>query len=557
MIRGFTGSRIKLQHRRALLSWASVAALAVLCAALGLLQYRWIGEIAEAERARLREDLKTRLTALGEAVGAGIIADWRALIAPAYAIARLGREAAYAAAWARWQPRRGSEFVRIALAVPEPDDLHLLILSTRTGKFSPAGWPSAWTLLQQQLATHLSGFGPDPAPHQGALFEIPRFSAAAPDQPPREQEWLILELSPVYARDILLPEMLKQYMEASAITDYDFEVTDRAHPPAAIFTAGHPIGMEQADAAIGLLNLGPRIAGPGPFPPEGRRPGWPGPPARTAGPRHPAFDRRPPGEDSSPPPPDMSRWQLRARHRAGSLDLLVARTRQRNLAVSGAVLLLIMATAAMLVRSSRQAHRLADLEMNFVAGVSHELRTPLTVIRTAAWNLRGAWLTHRPERVEQYGNLIHQESAKLERLVEQVLHFASAKAGHATRQRENVAASDVINGAVQSAMAALEGTGIQLQAEIAGRLPAIMADRLALTRAIEICWRTPVSMEPAIFDGSASPPARLWIPGTRLSKSACRIAGRGFRRMNKRLSSILSCEGKPRCGSRSGELASA
>ena len=69
MIRGFTGSRIKLQHRRALLSWASVAALAVLCAALGLLQYRWIGEIAEAERARLREDLKTRLTALGEAVG--------------------------------------------------------------------------------------------------------------------------------------------------------------------------------------------------------------------------------------------------------------------------------------------------------------------------------------------------------------------------------------------------------------------------------------------------------------------------------------------------------
>ena len=281
-------------------------------------------------------------------------------------------------------------------------------------------------------------------------------------------------LSPVYARDILLPEMLKQYMGASAITDYDFEVTARAHPPAAIFTAGHPIGMEQADAAIGLLNLGPRIAGPGPFPPEGRRPG------------RPAFDRPPPPDERhGQPPSSMTRWQLRARRRAGSLDLLVARTRQRNIAVSGAVLLLIMATAAMLVRSSRQAHRLADLEMNFVAGVSHELRTPLTVIRTAAWNLRGAWLTHRPERVEQYGSLIHQESAKLERLVEQVLHFASAKAGHATRQRENVAAADVINGAVQSAMAALEGTGIQLQAEIAGRLPAIMADRLALTRAIE------------------------------------------------------------------------
>src|ERR1019366_6154667 len=60
-------------------------------------------------------------------------------------------------------------------------------------------------------------------------------------------------------------------------------------------------------------------------------------------------------------------------------------------------------------------------------GVSHELRTPLTVIRTAAFNLRGR-LANRPDGVERYGALIQAES---EKLVEQVLRFASIEAGHA------------------------------------------------------------------------------------------------------------------------------
>jgi signal transduction histidine kinase len=64
------------------------------------------------------------------------------------------------------------------------------------------------------------------------------------------------------------------------------------------------------------------------------------------------------------------------RHQAGSLEALVAQTQRRNLAISAGVLALILATVAMLVRFSRQAQRLADLQMGFVAGVSHELRTP-------------------------------------------------------------------------------------------------------------------------------------------------------------------------------------
>lgn|SRR5579872_385180 len=78
-------------------------------------------------------------------------------------------------------------------------------------------------------------------------------------------------------------------------------------------------------------------------------------------------------------------WLLLVHHHAGSLAALVARW--RDVALSCAILLLILTTMALLVDYSRQAQSVAELQMNFVAGVSHELRTPLTVIRTAAFNL--------------------------------------------------------------------------------------------------------------------------------------------------------------------------
>ncbi|MGB9610053.1 MAG: sensor histidine kinase, partial [Bryobacteraceae bacterium] len=125
----------------------------------------------------------------------------------------------------------------------------------------------------------------------------------------------------------------------------------------------------------------------------------------------------------------MGRLWLSARHRAGSLDAVVARTRQKNLAVTGAILLLMMAALAALIVSTRRAQRLAELQMDFVTGVSHELRTPLTVIRTAAYNLRGR-LAQNPAMVEKYGALIQKESERLTQIVEQVLAALRGESYH-------------------------------------------------------------------------------------------------------------------------------
>jgi signal transduction histidine kinase len=183
-------------------------------------------------------------------------------------------------------------------------------------------------------------------------------------------------------------------------------------------------------------------------------------------------------------------WLLRVRHRDGSLEAVVARVRARDLAVSGGLLLLIPATALVLVRLSRGAQQLADLQMNFVAGVSHELRTPLAVIHTAAFNLRGK-LAQQPHQVEMYGALIQRESGKLSALVEQVLRFAGVGAPLA-RKREPVAVETLVERsladasveAVAAANGSSEAGRIIFEKHIPPDLPQVLADPEAMGQAL-------------------------------------------------------------------------
>jgi len=170
--------------------------------------------------------------------------------------------------------------------------------------------------------------------------------------------------------------------------------------------------------------------------------------------------------------------------RNGSLETIVASTRRRDLAISGGILLLLLATGAALAQFSRRAQRLAEVEMEFVAGVSHELRTPLTVIRTAAFNLRGK-VASNPSQVERYGALIQQESERLSAIVEQVLRFASAKAGRVVQERQPVSVPGLIDATLQSNKGMLEDALCEVQTHIEPGLPPVTGDSLALRHALQ------------------------------------------------------------------------
>lgn len=452
--------------------------LAALCGVLALLQNHWIAEVSRAERERLQQQLQNELNHLAREFNTEITSAAAGLMPSQPEIDGLGREKAYAVRYAQWKQSHDRIFSRIALAVPHDASLDLLLLNLDTGQFAPADWPAEWSTVRDELMPRLNhrGFGLH-MQEPGNMITLPRFggprSLGEPGPGRAEQEWLALELNLDYVRGTMLPELLHRYLAPGGNKlDYQAEVTDNADPSKLIYQSapGERI-RNSSDASVALFNIDfwqvmrPRERQPGPT--FEMRPPPPGP-------------RGPPG----PPPGFMGpgRWRLMVRHHAGSLEAVVARARWQNLATSLGILLLILATVSALVRYSRRAQQLAELQMNFVAGVSHELRTPLTVIRTAAFNLRGKLAAH-PSQVERYGALIQEESEKLSALVEQILRFAGARAGHAIRAREPVAIETVIEDGLRSSGAA--GSNFIVEKRVEPGLPLVLADQLAMKYAMQ------------------------------------------------------------------------
>jgi signal transduction histidine kinase len=261
---------------------------------------------------------------------------------------------------------------------------------------------------------------------------------------------------------VLLPELLARHLGGGGNIEYEVEVVTRGNPPRTVYRSGgdpsRPIA-DTADASAGLLGS------------LSMRPGFPPPPGQ--GPRAGEAGRA-----------DAGRWQLFVRHRSGSLDVVVSRARWRNLAVIAGILTLMLLTGAALVRYTRKAQKLAEMQMDFVAGVSHEFRTPLTVISTSAYNLRGR-VANNPAQVERYGTMIRSEAEKLTALVEQVLAFASVKAGQVIRDREPVSVESVIEDSLDSSKALLEGAHCVVERNIDAGLPLILGDPMALRRVVQ------------------------------------------------------------------------
>ena len=422
---------MRVFRRTQWLPWLAIGLLALLCVALGILQYRWIGQIAAAERTTLQESLQQQLFET--------VQDFNSRIE--------------------------SELRYITFGDGEPQ--------TRLGEWNRSHEP----LLSRVLISS------EPGGHAPDTIEIPMLRDA-PEQP---QRWLQVRLDLNYIRNTVIPELVNSHLAKSGTLDYDIEVSTTSDAPQLIY-ASFPNAQvwTRADASAPMIDV--RVGGRG----GGGRPGGQG----TGG-----FRGPPPGFNGPPPGPPRGtpggpgrrfgperqgpeRWRMLARHKAGSLQALVASTQRRNLGVSVAVLLLIVGTIALLLNYSRKTQRLAELQMNFVTGVSHELRTPLTVIRTAAFNLRNPELRRNEEKVQRYGSMIEAESGKLESLVNQVLRFASASAGQAVQMRAQVSISALLQHEIDAIQSIAEERHITLETDIDGNMPDIAGDPEALRQAI-------------------------------------------------------------------------
>jgi two-component system sensor histidine kinase SenX3 len=176
-------------------------------------------------------------------------------------------------------------------------------------------------------------------------------------------------------------------------------------------------------------------------------------------------------------------WTIALRHGAGSLDAAVDQARRRNLLISFSILSVLAFGVGLIVANARRAEKLAAQQMDFVATVSHELRTPLAVIRAAAQNL-SAGVVEDPGRAKRYGELIESEGRRLTDMVEEVLEFAGLSGQRRALALKAVDLVSLVEDVVGASSVLIAEAHAEVDVKIGDNVPLVNGDEDALRRAI-------------------------------------------------------------------------
>jgi signal transduction histidine kinase len=493
--------------------------MAAVLVLLAVLQYRWSLEISRAERTRIEASLNTSVSQFRQEF-------YRELSQiPTIFHGEPNAEpqdfwSSYAGRYQDWQR-----------TAPQPDlvanlfvwqaaaNARLLKLSPAEEQFEPVDWPASLLALQARFEAE-SKQPPGPGPNPGGMppelhsfawtleqpipalvhpvFSFPRQPWQRGDGGPRGPQtppgagpqprillgFVVVELNRA-SIDHLLGELAQRYFAGPDGFIYNVMVVGSGAPDGKIIYRSDPqlaAGMlDPPDARAALLPATPAenraVEGAPPRDPGARRQN-----GRGVGNRQP-FQPRFRGALILPSAAQEP-WLLLARHKGGSLEAVVAADRRRNLVLSFGVLLLLAVSMALIMLSTQRAHRLARLQMEFVAGVSHELRTPVAVICSAADNLAEGFVGPK-EQVKEYGALIRNEGRRLAAMIEQILRFAAGQSRDAHYEIGPVAVGEAIERVLAGISSLPEAAGFTLEREIDPHLPPVQADAAALNHCLE------------------------------------------------------------------------
>jgi signal transduction histidine kinase len=468
-------------------------ALLLLMPALAALQFRWVGQVSDAERERMERNLIIAAAQFQEG--------FDSQIRRAYFDLQIRSGTARERSWEQYADRYDNwlnnaahpQLIRNIYLISASDDrqtveLHRWDPARRT--FEPVPWPerlARWRLdFEEDLDAFNAGrqiplrsrFTDDDGLLVGGMRPV-NLNPAAGSRPQTIQPvfgFTVLELDLDYARDALLPELTSRhfthatpdtYVLAVVAADDTRRVIYRSDPEA-------PVDVEHAAVTQGLF-IDPRS----------------GPPRAIVQPRPEVVEsaRAPEPNDAdiarlARRNDDPARWRLFVQHQTGSLEAAVSGARSRNLALSFGVLMLLTLSIGLLTVTSRRAQRLAQQQMEFVASVSHELRTPVAVIKSAAENLSQG-VVGSGERVKRYGQMIEGEARRLGEMVERVLQYAGIESGLGYGARAPLAPAEVVETAINTALTLVGPDAVDIHREIAEHLPPVVGDAAALRSVVQ------------------------------------------------------------------------
>ena len=477
-------------------SWLIVTAalLLALLATLATLQYRWLGDVSQAERERMRSGLRARATDFTEAFDAELT---RTYVAFHVDVDRLEADpaGAIADAFARWQESASAPAIVKAIylfdgAGDGPGQTQRLDVEHRTLVSSerPASFRTAapGVTVFEAIDARVPALVV-PAPRVRRIQNGHRFTIIT--DPSAISRAIVLVLDRDALRTALVEPLVTKYFGDVRSSEYVVSIVRRDDPAEIVFQAtdangsGAPavVDARSADVTAGLFDL--RLD-------ELNRLAMPGPRAAAALHERMAITivRRANGVEGKrvlmAGGDNDGAWVLRARYRSGSLDAIVAQSRRRNLAIGLGVLGLLGASFVLVMVSAQRQQRLARQQMEFVAAVSHELRTPLAVIRSAGENLADG-VVDTGEQVKRYGALIQAEGRRLTDMVERVMQFAGIASGARAQPRAQVDIRALVADVVTATGADARERGVTVNVRQHGTVPPVVGNADALRSAVE------------------------------------------------------------------------
>ena len=450
--------------------------LVVLLPVLAFMQYRWVGQVSEGERAVMQRNVETAAEQFKAAFDYELRQVTQNLQAST-TVAREGSSQNYSLRYTTWLNTADHPQIvaDIYLVDVEGGRLRLRRFNSTTHAFDPSLWPEPIDRLRPDFERAYQGFLASRQPERDRFaraddslivlglqnFEGGPRAASSPSPRPTGPlfGFTVIQLDEAYLRGQMIPALVDKHFTGTGGGAYRVAVVGGGDSGGVLYRSSPEASTEakRADASVQLYQ--PLRFG------FGRNP-------RGRGPADPR------GEEEAP-----GRWQLVVQHQSGSLDAAVGTIRRRNLAISSGILLLLTFAVVMLTATSRRAEKLAQQQMEFVAGVSHELRTPVAVVRSAAENLSSGVVSG--DRVKRYGQMIEAEARRLGDMVERVLQYAGIESGFNTAARVPLSPMEIIESAVDSALPLVGPAEVTVHREIAPDLPTVIGDATALRSAVQ------------------------------------------------------------------------
>ncbi len=499
---------MKRPPKESIVTISVATALGAILLVLAVLQYQWSGRISQAERERLESSLRTAMTQFRQEFTREVQRLAQACQLPPASVAARDWQG-YAERmddWIRTAPEAqlvGNVYLWVS---GSNSGAQLLRLNRESRRFDQVPWPSSLDRVRERYAPIFARpirSVPEFRPFAWRMVpDIPlllsplvELSAADSSPPPNLHlvGLLMVEMNLNFLRAEFLPELAQRCFGGVERSAYQVAVISGRDPGTVIYgsdPALPPGAFAAPDARVSLLG-DPRALFP-------RRAG--GPRREAEGPRNEGLS-----EPQAPPQPgfeaarqgrlrywplilpvnDGQAWELVAKHRQGSLEAATAGLRRRALAVSFGILLLLALSVGMIIAYTRRAQRLAQLQMDFVAGVSHELRTPLAVICSAGDNLADGVVPNSTDQVRKYGQLIRKEGRQLAAMVEQILQFAGDRSGLRHYDLRPARVTEAIEAALEKARPVIEMSGFTVERHIEPALPPVRIDIEAFSQALQ------------------------------------------------------------------------